>query len=62
MAVTSSLQQDTTSVILQQNKEAQNNIKNLGESLDERMDKIFDAQQKVLDKRPSVITRQPHST
>ena len=42
-----SLRQDIKSVILQQNEEAKNNIKNLRGNLDERMDKIFDGEQKA---------------
>ena len=61
MTETSSLLQDIKSVILKENEEPKNNIKNLQENLDERMDKIFDAQPKVLDKKLSVIMRQSHT-
>ena len=46
MTENASSQQDMDSITQQQNEELNNNINNLRANLDERMDKIFDKQQK----------------
>ena len=56
-----SLCKDIINIIQQQNEETRNNVKHLRADLDDRMDNIFDEQQTALDKRLSVIMRQPHT-
>ena len=61
MTENASSQQDMDSITQQQNEELNNNINNLRANLDERMDKIFDKQQKTTEKKLSIFSAQTQS-